>query len=164
VRRTSIIKLSLAGLLLLSFFLPFVRGCSGIKIPRKQDSARPDAPDHLVIMEVKDPKTRYAHDFVRSDATSILEALGFMLFGFLWPLPLLLLRRVTRRRALVYALGVIELALCVVSFWLLSIIVMFEGTLLIGGYLAFGSLIAYFFTTAAGLGIEIRSQVRARAG
>jgi len=152
------IKSACAALLLISFFLPIARGCPGIEFSTSDEYAELGEKKPLFNVGRTEAPAKYAYDYVRAEETTASSALLFLFFGFLWPLPMLLAHRHARRRLLKYPLLLAELCLCLGTWFAIATLTMFEGALLVGGYLALGSGAVYFFVTLFALGQEIRDQ------
>ena len=143
-----------AVLLLISFFLPFSRGCSDIEIPYQEDSVKLKNKKPLLSMEVKKPKNKYVYDIIALPETSTLTAV-VILFCYLWPIPILLFHRFLRKKKIIkYLMTSFELVFCIGTFYFVIMMAMFDK-LLIGGYLAISSSVGYFCSTAFELLKEI---------
>jgi len=147
-QKTIIIKRVCALLLLISFFLPLARGCSKIEGPYQKDGVTQEKKKPFFSIEVKEPKTKYAYDIMALEEVTTSSALLFLFFGYLWPIPVLLLHQFTRKKIFKYVLACSELCFCVLTVYLILISVVFEGEMLAGGYLAITSGIVYFCTAA----------------
>ena len=146
------IKRICAVLLLISFLLPFSRGCSQTEMPFQKDHVKEEKKQLLNTEEDKG-KTRYAYDIIRSPEIST-DTAAVVIFCYVWPIPVLFCRRFTKRKFVGRLLSGAELAFCVGTFYFLNMMGMFDK-LLIGAYLALSSSVVYFCSTAFDLTKEL---------
>ncbi len=115
-------------------------------------------------MEVKEPRTKYAYDLMVLEEMPTSSAFMFLFFGYLWPIPVLLLHPFTKKKILKYLLTGFELFFCTGTVYLILISVAFEGEMLVGGYLAITSGIVYFCTAGFELFKGIHTYFKERKG
>jgi len=110
-------------------------------------------------MEVNKAKKKYVYDIITLPETSTLTAV-VILFCYLWPIPILLCHRFTRKKIIKYLMASAELVFCIGTFYFIIMLAMFDE-LLIGGYLAISSSVVYFCSTAFDLSKEFFAYFKA---
>jgi hypothetical protein len=146
-QKITIIKRVCASLLLVSFFLPLTRGCSRFEIPSQQKGVNQEEKKPILSFTVKKPRKKYPYEMLVSEGSITSYAIPFLIFGYLWPIPLLFIQQYSRKKVFRYILAGIELSLCIVTFYLMLIISAFSGEMMFGVYLAVIAISLYFCST-----------------
>ena len=147
------IKAICSILLIISFFLPVARGCSGIEVPYSADHKDSDGMEKRpwFILENKHAQTVYAYDTAFGAGMDISGSFMFLFFGYLWPLPFLLFNILVTKRSILNVIIVAELILCAISVYVVTISALFSSKLLSGWYMATIACFIYFCTSAYGI-------------